>query len=147
MKKMIVLIAAFLTISAAAQTPKSNMPVPKQENQTKQSPENRAKKDAIRAQKTLNLDADQTIKWETASLERITANEPLKNQMKATTDKAEKRKIAAQMKPNLKKFDDTVNAFLTADQKTKWEQMKKDKKEKHKGQKTHQGNRDGNQSQ
>lgn len=142
MKKMIVLVAAFLTISAAAQTPTNNMPVPQKDDQVKQTPENRAKKDAIRAQKTLNLDAEQTVKWETATLERMKVNEPLKKQMKATTDKVEKRKIATQMKPNLKKFDDTVNGFLTADQKTKWEQVKKDKKEKHKGQKGHQGDPD-----
>jgi len=133
MKQIILLAAAFLTISTAARAQENQALGAQTESQTKRSPDYKAKKDAERAQKKLGLSDAQKLKWQAASLERIKANEPFKSQMKVTTDKTEKQKIAAQIKPNLKKFNDTVNGFLTADQKTKWEEMKKEKKETRRG--------------
>jgi aspartate oxidase len=93
--------------------------------------EERSKKDANRAAEKLGLDELQKSKWQAASLERINANEPLKARMKASSDKSERQKTALLLKDNAKKFDETVNGFLTDDQRAKWAQVKKERKEAH----------------
>lgn len=100
---------------------------------SKQSPEDRANKDAEWAEQQLGLSADQKVKWHDASLQKINANEPIREKMKATSDQSEKQTLGAQMRENSQKFDVTVSAFLTADQKTKWDQVKEERKEGHRG--------------
>ncbi len=95
------------------------------------TPEEFATKDADQAEKKLGLNADQKSKWHAASLQRMNANAPLREKMKASADSSEKKNLRLQLRDNGKKFDDTVNSFLTPDQKTKWEQTKQEKKERH----------------
>ena len=97
------------------------------------TPQEKAKHDADKAEKELTLTADQKIKWEGAALERINANAPMHEKMKGTTTPEERKTLHAQTKVNGDKFDAEVSAFLTADQKTKFEQMKKDRHSKRKG--------------
>lgn len=96
---------------------------------SQQSPEERATKDAEWAEQKLGLSADQKAKWHDASLQKANANEPLREKMKSTSDQSEKQTLGAQMRENSQKFDNTVSAFLTADQKTKWEQLREERKE------------------
>jgi Spy/CpxP family protein refolding chaperone len=92
------------------------------------SAEDRAKKDAEMAEKKLALSPDQKSKWEAASLERVKANESLKIKMNGSTTPEERKEIHQQMKVNKDKFDTSVSAMLTPDQKTKYEQMRNDRK-------------------
>lgn len=101
------------------------------------SPAGRAAKDADRAEKMLGLDAGQKSKWQEASLARITANAPLREKMRAAANDSEKRSLNKEMRENGKKFDDTVNGFLTADQKVKWVQVKEERRSARKNKKHH----------
>lgn len=101
----------------------------KRSPKTEKTPEERAQKDADRAAQTLGLTAGQQSKWRDASLQRIQANAPLREKMRASADKTEKHSLGRQMRDNGKKFEDTVNGFLTAEQKTKWEQEKKERRD------------------
>ncbi|MES2678721.1 MAG: hypothetical protein V4635_02500 [Bacteroidota bacterium] len=132
MKTLILVLAGALSAGTALSAQvKENAPVQSLKVVPPKTAEERSKKDADRATVELGLNDLQKTKWEAASLDRINANEPLKAKMKATTDKSEKQKTALLLKENIKKFDDTVNGFLTDDQKTKWAQVKKERKEAH----------------
>lgn len=150
MKKLILsaVMVTGLAIGLQAQTNSnsaSNAPVEKQRKQM--SPEERAKADADRAQKNLALTPDQKNKWEAASLERINANKQYQDKLKGSTTPEERKGIHQSMKQNGEKFDNTVTAFLTPDQKTKFDQQKKERKERrghHKGKKGDQPSNGGN---
>jgi hypothetical protein len=58
-------------------------------------------------------------------LERINTVSPLKEKAHATTDKAQKQAIHAQIKTAREKFFNDVNGILTADQQVKWANHKK----------------------
>jgi len=132
MKTAILLLAGTLTFYSSGKAQGVNTKIAASPDQARQNltAEERAKRDAERAAIKLGLNDDQKSKWQTASLERITANEPLKNQIKTTTDKATKKQLSRTLRENTQKFDNNVNGFLTDDQKVKWEQLKKERKEK-----------------
>lgn len=133
MKKIILAFAVVASLSgtAYAQEPvKKGSPREKGEK-ANMTPEERAKKSAGRAEKELTLTADQKAKWESAALERIKANQPLREKMKGSTTPEERKTIHSQAKGNMDKFDQTVKGFLTAEQNTKWEQMKAKHKKNH----------------
>lgn len=137
MKKLMLLavLSALSTPQLQAQEPASPpLAAETKSERPKKTPEERARKDADWAEKKLDLNADQKTKWQAASLQRIQANTPLREKMRSSADKAEKQKLGTQLRDNGKKFEEAVNGFLTPDQKTKWDQAKKEKKEhrKHK---------------
>ncbi|WP_317897924.1 hypothetical protein [Aurantibacillus circumpalustris] len=146
MKKSILAIClvASMTIKLEAQTLNADPAKTSERVERKQlSPEERAKKDAERAEKKLALTGDQKTKWEQASLNRVKANEPLREKMKGCTTPDERKEIHTQMRLNKTSFNTTVTAMLTPDQKAKWGQEKKNHQERrknhmkgHKGDKT-----------
>jgi hypothetical protein len=81
------------------------------------------------------LSPEEKARWETASLERTRANQPLREKMNGSTTPAERKALRDQMKTNHQKYNETVTALLTPDQKARYEQMKKERKESHKGKK------------
>jgi len=120
-----------LTLSAATVNAQEATPAVKTKKDMKNaSPEEKAKNGANHAEKKLALTADQKVKWEAAALTRIQANEPHRSKLKGSTTPEERKQIHASVKENNKKFDDTVNGFLTTEQKTKFEAMKKDHRDK-----------------
>ncbi len=136
MKKIIMLLATCLSLNTAInaqdmQKDPGKMGKGKEKRQD-WTPEQRAEKGAKWAEKALGLNADQKAKWQAAALTRVQANGPLHEKAKATKDKAERQKIREEIKGNMTTFDTTVNGFLTADQKTKWEEIKKKKMEANK---------------
>jgi hypothetical protein len=98
----------------------------------KTSPADRARHEAERAEKQLGLTAEQKSKWENAARERATANEPLREKLAGTTAPEEKRELQKQLKGNKDHFESTVYGFLTPEQKNKYEQMKKERRENRK---------------
>lgn len=135
MKKIILSIALVtgLTNAYVAQDNSATAATPKKEKgqpNKNATPEERAKKGADHAEKKLGLTADQKAKWEAAALERIKANEPHKEKMKGSTTPAERKDIHTAVKANNDKFDATVNAMLTPEQKAKFENEKKERKAK-----------------
>ncbi len=136
MKKIIILLAACLSLNTAMNAQdmqkdpgKMGMGKGKKQDWT---PEQRAEKGAKWAEKALGLNADQKAKWQAAALTRLQANGPLREKVKATKDKAERQKLREEIKSNMSNFDTSVNGFLTAEQKTKWDEIKKKKMEAHK---------------
>jgi hypothetical protein len=91
------------------------------------TPEQRAKKGADQAEKKLGLTADQKSQWEVAALKRAMVNQPLHDQLKGSTTPEQRKDIHAQMKINNQAFENSVNLFLTADQKTKFTTMKQER--------------------
>ena len=134
MKKIVLAICLIssLTIKLAAQTPSPSGVKTEKQDRKQLSPEERAKKDAERAEKKLALTNEQKTKWELAALERAKANSPLKEKMKGCTTPDERKAIHKQMRLNKNNFNTTVSAMLTLDQKTKFEQEKKNHHSKHK---------------
>lgn len=124
------LLSTFFGTSLLSQNPKGNGPHPNKN--TKLSNEERIKKETEKATIQLALSADQKIKWETASRERILANSPYKEKLEGSTTPEERKLVRAQMELNAIKFDTSVSAFLSDDQKVKYEAFKKERKNKQK---------------
>src|SRR4051812_19277767 len=116
------LVVGFSTTTLAQQVSGTNAPVAKKEL----TPEERAKKGAAHAEKKLGLTADQKSQWEVAALKRAMANQPYHDQLKGSTTPEQRKDIHKQMKANNDAFEASVNFFLTADQKTKFQAMKKE---------------------
>lgn len=125
-------LAATMAAGLAAQT-LSPAPVPSaaKEERATQSPAERARKDAERAEKSLGLNSEQRSKWEAASLERANANEQVKEKMKGCTTPQERKDLKTQMRANHEKYNTTVTALLTPDQKVRYDQQKKEKRDAH----------------
>ena len=79
------------------------------------------------------MNAEQKTKWENAARERAVANSGIKEKMKGSTTPEERKQLHGQLKVNNQKFDESVNGFLNADQKAKYDQRKNDRMEKRKG--------------
>lgn len=105
----------------------------RQEKMKNKTPDERAQMEANKAEKELGLNAEQKIKWQNAALERISENAPLREKMKGSTTPEEREKLRSQMKIGKDKFDTNINSFLTTDQKTKWDNAQKDRKNHRKG--------------
>lgn len=130
MKKIILITAVLLVASFSTNAQETKkMPPAKNQERKNLSPEERAKADADRAEKKLGLNAQQKTDWEAASLKRIIANKPYQDKMRGSTTPEERKDLRAKMKENADKFDVTVSAFLTSEQKTKYEQFKKQREE------------------
>jgi hypothetical protein len=129
MKKAILTLAlsSFFTIIAIGQ---NNPPA---NNRNQHTPAEQAERSADMATKKLALSSDQKLKWEAAARERAQANAALRSMRKDSMSVSDKKELRRQMKANNDKFDATVASFLTADQKVKWDEMKKERKEKRKG--------------
>lgn len=96
------------------------------------SPADQAKRSADKAEKKLGLSADQKAKWEVAETQHLTANAPLKERMNGSTTPEERKQIQKEVKSNNDLFESTVKTFLTSDQFTKFQQLKKEKQEERK---------------
>lgn len=136
MKKLILSLAVF-TLTAgtvlAQDAEKSGKGQGKGQSMKNSTPEERAKQRANAAEKKLGLTADQKVKFEAAVLERINANMPLREKLKGSTTPEERKATREQIKANHDKFETTVDAFLTPEQKSKWETAKKERKDRVKG--------------
>lgn len=129
MKKALITLA-LLVMTGAAVSAQEKPATEKGQKMKNATPEEKAKNGANHAEKKLGLTADQKSKWEAAALTRIQSNEPLRAKMKGSTTPEERKQIHTSVKENNKKFDETVNGFLTAEQKVKFEAMKKEHRDK-----------------
>ena len=91
----------------------------------------RADKETSKAAVVLTLTDAQKVKFKQFTVDRFTANQPLREKAKATTNKAEKETLHAQMKANTDKYFTNVNGILTAEQQPKWADHKKKMDAKH----------------
>lgn len=136
MKKVILtaIMVSGLSLINIAQNSNSTMSsnAPK-EQRKKLTADERAAKDTQWAVDKLGLTADQKTKWQAAVIERVNANDAIKEKFRGSTTPEERANLKTQMKANSDKFDTTVNGFLTADQKTKFEAAKKEKRDMHHG--------------
>jgi periplasmic protein CpxP/Spy len=133
MKKIVLaicLVSSFM-IQLAAQTPNPSGVKTEKHHKKQLTSEERAKRNADRAEKELSLSSDQKSKWEVAALNRSKANAPLQEKMKGCTTPEERKDIHKQMKMNKNDFHTTVTSMLTAEQKAKFEQMQQEKHGKH----------------
>lgn len=131
MKKTIIAIAVLTSLNTVV---KAQEPV-KQKNRgdakemrKDMSPEERAKNGANHAEKKLGLNAQQKADWEIASLKRIMVNQPLNEKLKGSTTPEERKDLHKQIRENNQNFENTVNGLLTEEQKTKFTQLKEERR-------------------
>lgn len=121
-----------------AQESDADMPPPREQRENL-SPEERIKRETEKATAKLGLSADQQEKWKNASTERVHANEPLKQKMQGSTTPQERKTLRDQIHANNKAFDAKVQTFLTVEQKSKFEALKKEHLGKRHARHGHQG--------
>lgn len=127
-KTLVVMMATGLSLALTAQTnPPANMGANKPIPHQNLSVDQRAQRNSQKAAKDLGLNADQTSKWEMAAKERMTANQPIREKLMGSTTPEERKQLHQQSKAINDKFDAAVTGFLTPEQKTKWETIKKQK--------------------
>lgn len=131
MKKLFLTIAALgaLTFTTVAQNGGRSATSSQQSALTA---EQRAEKETTKATSALSLTDAQKATFKKLALERFTANMPLREKAKASTDKAEKQTLRSQVVANNDKFFTSVNAMLTPEQQTKWADHRKKMQEKQK---------------
>jgi hypothetical protein len=133
MKKIILSIALVVGLTTLSNAQDATMAKSEKKQQKKdQTPEERAKNGANWAEKKLGLNATQKSDWEVAALKRIMSNQPIREKLKGSTTPEERKGLRDQAKANNDAFDATVNGFLTPEQKTKFETIKKNKHDAHK---------------
>ncbi len=134
MKKLILAVAMVTGLALVSHGQNSSVPAKKggKMDMKNANPEEKAKHETNRAEKELGLNADQKVKWESATLERIKANSPMREKMKGSTTPEERKTLHSQAKDNINKFNAAVNGFLTLEQQTKFKQMKEERKKKSK---------------
>ena len=133
MKKIILSIALVAGLTALSNAQNKTVATSEKKQEKKdQTPEERAKNGANWAEKKLGLNATQKSDWEVSALKRIMANQPLHEKLKGSTTPEERKSLHEQLKGNMDAFDTSVGAFLTPEQKTKFETIKKNKHEAHK---------------
>lgn len=139
MKKTILLSA--LLISAGlmqAQTRSEKAAGEKTGNErVARTPDEKVALQVQRAEKDLALTATQKAEWERISLERILANEPLKEKLKGSTTPEERKEIRQQMRSNQERFHNSAQKILTPEQKEKYESIRKDRMDRHGKRKGH----------
>jgi hypothetical protein len=129
MKKVIIALAVLTGLSTAGVAQEAiKADKTAKESRKEMTPEERAKKGAAHAEKKLGLNADQKSQWEVAALKRNMVNQPLHEQLKGSTTPEQRKDIHKQIKANNDAFETSVNFFLTAEQKTKFVQMKEERK-------------------
>lgn len=122
------LLAAFITTAGYSQSPNAAPAAKDKSQKPPVNPEEKAAKEANKAEKELGLNADQKSKWQSAALTRINANKPLIEKMQGSTTPDERKQLKSQIKTNGQSFDQTVNAMLTPEQQAKWKTWKVNKK-------------------
>lgn len=130
MKKLILVcgLATGLYLPGHAQPTTTVQPVQKHDFKNG-TPEEKAKKDADRAEKDLGLTSSQKDQWQAASLKMMNANQPYREKMNGPTTPEERMELRKQMKLNRDAFNADVNAFLTPEQKVKRDALHKERKE------------------
>ena len=124
MKKLFLTITVLsaLTLTSVAQDARKSATASQQPVLTA---EQRADKETTKATGALSLNDSQKATFKKLALERFTANMPLREKAKASTDKAQKQTLRTQILANNDKFFTTVNAMLTPEQQTKWAEHRK----------------------
>lgn len=135
MKKLLIILAAFSISAGAASAqnaPVNNRhPHTAQANKAQKTPEQKADQKAKHLAQQLNLSAEQTQKVRQLHLARY--QEMQANRAKyATAGKTDARK--QEMKASKAKYDAQLKQILSADQYTKYAQLRADKMQKHQGQ-------------
>ena len=97
------------------------------------SPDERASREAEHMAQKLALNAEQKEQWRAAALERLLANAPLKEKMRGSTTPEERHALRAKVRENQMEFDRKVQESLTAEQKTKLEAHRAERREHKKG--------------
>ncbi len=131
MKKQLAIPFVLICLMATAGFSQSPNAAPTAKDKSQKPPvnaEDKAAKEANKAEKELGLSADQKSKWQAAALTRINANKPLIEKMQGSTTPEERKQLKSQIRTNGLSFDQTVNAMLTPEQQAKWKTWKGNKK-------------------
>ncbi len=98
----------------------------------KKSPEEMANKKADKLKVELSLTDEQRTQVYTAVLDKINKSKTIREKYQGGKDKNAMR---AEMKTVKENFDAKMKTILSADQYSKWQDIRKQQKEKHKGKK------------
>lgn len=129
MKKLFLTITVLgaLTLSSVAQDGNKKAAG----SQPQLTVEQKADKETAKATTALGLSDTQKSTFHKLALERFTANKPLRDKAKQSSDKTEKQSLQSQVKANNEKFFTSVNSMLTPEQQTKWADHRKKAQAKH----------------
>lgn len=135
MKKTLILLAAFaFSVGAASAQTTPAKPDRKarmeQAGKTQKTPEQRADQSAQRLTKQLGLSAAQTAQVRELHLARYKEMQAKRGQVATTTDKTQRYQ---EMKAGKERYEAQLKQILSAEQYTKYAQLRAEKTEKHKG--------------
>jgi LPS O-antigen subunit length determinant protein (WzzB/FepE family) len=122
MKKLFLTIAVLGALATTTMAQNANKTA---NDQPALTVEQKADKETTRATAALGLSDAQKATFKKLAIERFSANKPLREQGRATTDKTQRQSIHDQIKKNNEKFFTSVNSMLTPEQQTKWADHRK----------------------
>jgi hypothetical protein len=130
MKKLFLTIAVLGALATTTMAQDANKTA---NNQPALTVDQKAEKETAKATAALSLSDAQKSTFKKLAIERFSANKPLRDQARATTDKTVRQSIKDQIKKNNEKFFTSVNSMLTPDQQVKWAERRKQMTENAKG--------------
>jgi len=89
----------------------------------KQTPEQRAETESVRAAKKLTLNEKQKAIYKQFALQKISANKVIRQKLKTTTDAVTKESLNKEIAANRDKFRTNDNAMLNPEQQAKWAEL------------------------
>jgi protein CpxP len=134
MKKLFLSIAVLsaLSFSAVAQNAKSSA----QPEQIALTPDQKSDRELAKVSAQLNLNDGQKVKFKQFSLDKINANQALREKAKGA-DAITKQSLKTQAKSNRDKFFANVSGILSPEQQTKWAEFKKKQEQAKEGDHNH----------
>jgi hypothetical protein len=138
-KTLVVLALLNYSGLTKAQTHNMSPGAARQEKVKDLSPEQRADRETQKMKEKLGLNEDQQQKWRQASVERHSANDPLRRKMQGSTTQEERASLKKQMRSNEDAFITKVMSFLNEDQKKKLEEHRNARREENQAHRKAQG--------
>jgi len=122
MKKLLLTIAVSGALASTSMAQDANKAA---NNQSTMTVEQKADKETAKATAVLSLSDTQKATYKKLAVERFSANKPLREQVKTTTDNTQKQLINDKINKNIEKFFASVNSILTPEQQVKWAEHRK----------------------
>jgi periplasmic protein CpxP/Spy len=121
------LLLSFVWTATVNAQNKDKQKNPSSEKKQALTPEQRAQKQTDKLQSKLGLTEEQKLKVYDLNLNRIKQNQALREKNKGNSEQKGSKEEFQKIRTD---FDTQLNAILTADQQTKWAQLKEEHKDK-----------------
>ena len=134
MKKLLLILALFVGVITIAEAQRGTDQRPSQgesaQHRQRMDPKERIEKQTARLKEQLTLTDEQTAKVKEIMTKNMEAQHAAFEKARENNEQPDREKMRAQMQASMDKQNNEIKAVLTAGQKTKYEQLIKEREER-----------------